>query len=405
MHTATQIDRSECYTTCLARWRCTKITYTMNIVQYNLTTTTKEGGVETFVWELSRHLARRGHNVTIVGGAGAISRAVPGVRVLRFPFVDRMTWRAITPLRRHFELTKLLERLSMMAAAVPNTLALQPDIVHLHKPYDFVIGPLMHAIRAKVIYHGHGEDFYPFDRHFAHTADTMLSCSGYNACTISARYGGAPQVVFNGFDAELFQPQPVDPDFRAALLRPDERGVLVVGRLQPWKGIQFAIEALRMLVPRHPLRLLIGGEGTYRRALERQVAGMGLRDHVTFLGNVPHHDMPRLYAVADVVLGNSFTSETFGMSLAEAMACERPVIASDWDGYSEVVIDGESGLIVPAQHPPALAAAIERLLCDATLAQKLARQGRARVLQLFTWEAVTDRVEAAYQRLAGSGEK
>lgn len=371
----------------------------MKIIQYNLTTTTKEGGVETFVWELSRHLARRGHEVTIVGGNGLIDRAVPDVRVLRFPFIDRMTWRSIRPLRRHIELTKLLERVSLMPAALPPTLALRPDIVHIHKPYDFAIGPLVHATGAKLIYHGHGEDFYPLDRQFAHSADLMLSCSGYNARTIAARYGGTPNVVFNGFDAAFFTPQPPDPLFRAAWLKPDERAILLIGRLQPWKGFQYAIEALRMLAPRHNLRLLIGGEGTYRRALERQVAGMGLCDHVTFLGNVPHHDMPKLFAIADVVIGASFTSETFGMALCEALSCERPVIASDWEGFREVVIDGETGLIVPAQHPPALAAAIERLLYEPALARKLARQGRERVHNLFTWEAVTDRVEAAYLKV------
>jgi glycosyltransferase involved in cell wall biosynthesis len=371
----------------------------MNIVQYNLTTTTKEGGVETFVWELSRHLARRGHTVTIIGGAGRISRSVPGVRVLRFPFVDRMGWRAVRPLRRHFELTKLLERLSLMPAAVPNTLALRPQIVHLHKPYDFVIGPLMHAIGARVIYHGHGEDFYPFDQIFARTADLTLSCSGYNAQTIAARYGGRPEVVFNGFDDELFRPQPRDPELAAALLKPGERALMLIARLQPWKGVQYAIESLRLLVPDRPVRLLIGGAGTYRPALERLTAELGLSEHVTFLGNIPHHDVPRYYALADIVLGQSFASETFGMALCEALGCERPVIASDWAGYREVALDGETGLVTPMQSPPALAAAIERLLDDPELAQRLARQGRERVNRLFTWAAVTDRVEAAYRRL------
>jgi D-inositol-3-phosphate glycosyltransferase len=351
------------------------------------------------VWEISRHLAARGHDVTIVGGAGAISRAVPGVRVARFPFVDRMTWRDLKPLRRHIELTKLLERVSLMPAAVPTTVARKPDIVHLHKPYDFMIGPLMHAAGAKVIYHGHGEDFYPFDQPLSHTVDAMLSCSGYNAETLQARYGTQPEVVFNGFDRQLFTPQKPDPAWRSRFLHPDERGLLITARLQPWKGIQYAIEALRMLVPERNLRLLIAGEGTYRRRLEQQVKGMGLRDHVSFLGNVPHADMPRLYAIADVVLGTSFASETFGMALCEALACERPVIATDWAGYREVVLHEQTGLIVPAQHPPAFAIAIARLLGDPDLASQLAHNGRERVEQLFTWEAVTDRVEAAYQRL------
>jgi len=371
----------------------------MNIVQYNLTTTTKEGGVETFVWELSRHLARRGHEVTIVGGAGQISRSVPGVQVLRFPFVDRMTWRAMRPLRRHFELTKLLERLSLLPGALPNTLALKPEIVHIHKPYDFVIGPPLHAAGAKIIYHGHGEDFYPFDQPLSQTVDMMLSCSAYNAHTVAARYHKQPEVVFNGFDAALFRPQPVDEELRAQLLRPGERAIMSIVRLQPWKGIQYAIEALRLLIPQLPVRLLIGGTGTYQQALQQLVDDLELSEHVTFLGNVPNQLVPRLYALADVVLGTSFASETFGMALCEALACERPVIASDWAGYQEVVIDNLTGLVVPVQEPAALATAIQRILSDLALAQRLAGAGRQRVHELFTWEAVTERVEMAYQRL------
>lgn len=373
----------------------------MNIVQYNLTTTTKEGGVETFVWELSRELARRGHAVTIVGGAGQISRAVPGVDVLRFPFVDRMTLREFGPLRRHFELTKLLERLSLLPAALPNTLARRPDIVHIHKPYDFVVGPFAHALGAKLIYHGHGEDFYPFDQPLSRAADLMLSCSGYNAATVAARYGTEPEVVFNGFDAGLFRPLAPLAEDRARWLREGERALLVVGRMQPWKGMQYAVEALRELVPERKLRLLIGGAGTYRPALEQLVAELGLADHITFLGNVPHQLMPRLFAVADIVIGTSFASETFGMTLCEALACERPVIASDWAGFREVVLDDMTGLTVPAQDPPALATAIARLLDDPALAERLARTGRERVTEMFTWPAITDRVEAAYRRLLG----
>ncbi len=375
----------------------------MNIVQYNLTTTTKEGGVETFVWELSRHLARRGHQVTIVGGVGRVSREVPGVEVLRFPFIDRMTLRAIKPLRRHFELTKLLERLSLMPSAVPTMLTRRPDIVHLHKPYDFAVGPLAHAGGARVLYHGHGEDFYPFDQPLSRTADTMLSCSGYNAATIRARYRTRPEVVFNGFDQELFHPQPPDPEDRARWLQDDEQAIVVVGRMQPWKGIQYAIEALQLLVPQRKVRLLIGGEGSYRSALEQLVARLGLEDHVTFLGNVPHTLMPRLFAAAAIVLGTSFASETFGMALCEALGCERPVIASDWAGFQEVVLRGETGLVVPAQNPAALAQAIAHLLDNPGLAHSLAAQGRQHVLRQFTWEAVTDRVEAAYERLVAPG--
>lgn len=375
----------------------------LRIVHYNLTTTTIEGGVETFVWELSQEQARRGHAVTIIGGAGQVQRAVSGVRVLRYPYISRATWRSMRPLRRHFELTKLLERLSMLPSALPALFISRADIVHLHKPYDFVIAPLMRLLGAHVVYHGHGEDFYPFDRQMTGAIDRMLSCSSYNAETLRRRYGRDPDVVYNGFDAKHFVPQPVDQELRDSLLAPDERAVLMVGRLQPWKGVQYGIEALRLLDPALRTRLLIGGESPYRPQLEQRARDLGVEDQVTFLGTIPHREMPRYFALADVVIGASFASETFGMVLCEAQACARPVIASDWAGFREVVLNEKTGLVVPAQNPPALAAAIERILRDPADAERMAQAGRERVLRLFTWPAVTDRVEAVYRLVLDRG--
>ena len=371
----------------------------MRIVHYNLTTTTKEGGVETFVWELSRLQAQRGHQVTIIGGAGHVERAVSGVRVLRYPFIDRMAWRRIRPLRRHFELTKLLERLSMLPPALPALLQTRPAIVHLHKPYDFVVAPFAHAVGAKVVYHGHGEDFFPGDRWLVQGVDVMLSCSGYNAETLVKHYRRAPTVVFNGFDPAHFTPQPPDLSLRARYARPDEPIALLVGRLQPWKGIQYAIEALALLPPHHKLRLLIGGEGTYRASLEALIDRLQLRDRVHLLNGIPHREMRRYFAIADMVLGTSFASETFGMVLCEALACARPVIASDWAGFREVVLNGVTGWVVPRQDPTALAAAMVEVLDHSTEAQRRAEQGRVRVNELFTWAAVTARVEQVYAQL------
>ena len=374
----------------------------MRIVHYNLTTTSKEGGVETFVWELSRQQARRGHDVTIIGGAGHVERAVEGVRVLRYPFVDRMAWRSLPPLRRHYELTKLLERLSMLPAALPALLGAHPDILHLHKPYDFPVAPLLRLGGARVVYHGHGEDFYPLDWTLAPAIDGMVSCSSYNAATVQARYGREPVVVYNGFDQHHFTPRPVDPALRASLLAPGERAILVVGRLQPWKGVQYAIRALPLIDPALPVRLLIGAEGTYRPELERLVAELGLEGRVTFLGTIPHRELPRYFALADVVVGASFASETFGMILCEALGCARPVIASDWAGFREVVLHEQTGLVVPAQDPAALARAIERVFLAPEDARRMAEAGRERVLRLFTWEAVAERVDQVYERLCAS---
>ncbi|GAC1385497.1 MAG: glycosyltransferase family 4 protein [Herpetosiphon sp.] len=373
----------------------------MRILHYNLTTTTKEGGIETFVWELSRQQSMQGHAVTIIGGTGHIERGGMGVRVLRYPFIDREQWARVALLRRHVELRKLLERWSMLPAALAGVIGARPEIVHLHKPYDLILAPIAHLLGAKVIYHGHGEDFYPGDRQLMQGVDALLSCSRYNADTLVQRYGDEPEIVYNGFDPTFFRPRRRDEALHRELASGAAFVALAAGRLQPWKGVQYAIAALQYLPPTTRFRLVVGGEGRYRTVLEQQVRELGLEEQVVFVGAIPHREIARFYGAADVVVGTSFNSETFGMTLCEALACGRPVIASDWAGYHEVVNE-ETGWIVPRRDPEALARAMSAVEQNRAEAARRAEAGRARVHALFTWAAVERRVQAVYDRVAAS---
>jgi hypothetical protein len=118
----------------------------MKIALYNLTTTTRWGGVETFVWELAGQLAERGHRVEIFGGRGpGERRRVPGVKVRLYPYVDRDRWRKVPLLSRQYGLTKLLERLSLTPFALPALLRGKFDVVHIQKPYDFLVGSVCYV--------------------------------------------------------------------------------------------------------------------------------------------------------------------------------------------------------------------------------------------------------------------
>ncbi len=162
----------------------------MRIALYNLTTTTRIGGVESFVWDLARELAKRGHAVDILGGVGQRREAAPGVRVYTFPYISRRIWQALPPLRRAYAEAKLLERLTMAVAALPTLVRGKYQIIHLQKPYD--LAPALLARRlsgARVILGCHGEDFYRGDRWLARQVDGAVSCSRFNAQTIARRYG------------------------------------------------------------------------------------------------------------------------------------------------------------------------------------------------------------------------
>lgn len=364
----------------------------MHVVHYNLTTTTKEGGVETFVWDLAAEQARAGHRVTIVSGRGCVLRDVPGVEVRMTRYVDRSRF-AIGPLRRAYALRKLAERLTML----PRGLALvaDADLVHIHKPYDLPLAPLLARRGIPLVYHGHGEGFFPGDRRLARHAAALLSCSTHNAATLREHYGLDATIVFNGVDTERFQPAPADPGLRARLLGSARAVVVMPGRIMPWKGHHHVLEAVARLGD-PGVRLVIAGDGEPRAALERRAADLGIADRVVFTGAVPHAEMPRTLAAADLVVGASFASETFGMVLAEAMACERPVLASTWAGYDDVVVPGVTGERFAAAEPEALACALRGLLADGERRARQAAAGRRRVLDLFTWSRVAGRVQLAY---------
>jgi len=369
----------------------------MRIALYNLTTTTKYGGVESFVWDLARELASRGHAVDVIGGAGPRDEAGPGVGVLRFPAVPRAFWQALPPLRRAYAEAKLLERLTMAVPALPALARGGYDIIHIQKPYD--LGPALLARRlggAKVILGCHGEDFYRGDRLLAPRVNASVSCSRFNAETVARRYGFRPTVVFNGIDTELFRPHPADPELRRSSGAPDGAPLLLfVGRLQPWKGVETAIRALPLLPGAH---LAVAGDGVDRPRLEGIVAELGLGARVRFLGAVERQGLPRLYSSADLLLATSHASETFGIGPVEAQACGLPVVASRFGGFPEVVDEGQTGLLFPPRDHVALAAAAASLLADPGRRAAMAARGPAWAAQ-FAWPAVADRVEAVYREV------
>lgn len=373
----------------------------LKVALYNLTTTTKLGGVETFVWELGRELAARGHAVTIIGGRGKVCHNYPGVRVKTHAFISRETWRRIPLLGRQYGLTKLLERLSFALFALPSLLRSRYDVIHIQKPYDLPPAALARWLsKAKLVFGCHGKDFWPGDRFFVRFVDTSVSCSRYNAETVREHYHILPSVIYNGFDTDLFVPQPPDMEIVAKY---GDCLIFYLGRLVKWKGAQYLIEAVAQAQGEDDslshAYVVIGADGPYRGELEALAARLGVSERVAFVGDIPHRDVPRWMASARVVVGTSFANETFGMALCEASACARAVVASNFGGFPEVVQDGITGLLYPPQDAVALAAVLRRILADRAAAEAMGVAGRAYVLSHFTWAAVADRVLAAYAKV------
>lgn len=364
--------------------------------------------MESFVWDLSRELARRGHDVTIIGGIGSRRESIVGVRILTYPFIPRTFWQSLPGFRRAYAEAKLLERLTMAVAALPELVRGRYDIIHIQKPYDMPPTLLARLLggSARILLGCHGEDWYLGDWWFARWVDGAVSCSRFNAQTVANRYPLMPRVIFNGIDTTLFRPCNEDNTLRHELCTrgwPNAQHaplLLSVGRLQPWKGVDVAIEALA-LIP--DAMLLVAGDGEARPALQALAERRGVIERVMFWGNVARESLPRFYGAADVFLATSVASETFGITVVEAQACGLPVITTTFGGFPEVVDAGQTGLLVPPNDHVALANAIRSLLDDPNRRAVMAAAAPAWAAQ-FAWPAVVERVEEAY-RMVLAGER
>ncbi|MDQ6907368.1 MAG: glycosyltransferase family 4 protein [Chloroflexota bacterium] len=373
----------------------------MRVALVNLTTTTKVGGVETFVWELAGRLAEHGVAVTVIGGKTAVPpvrQPLPNVEIITAPYIDRATLRRVPLLGRRYGLTKLLERLSFGLRARRAIERGGFDIVHIHKPFDLPLAAWVRArTGARIVYSSHGRDFFPADRRFAAAVSVFTACSAYNAGEVRERYRRDARVIFNGIDTEQFAPQPPDNAWRAAHAAGDAPLVLWVGRLERWKGTIDVLRAIALLDRDCPAHLAVVGAGPEIGRLRAAAQSLGIHDRVHFLGTCDHAALPRIYSTCDLVVGTSFANETFGMAMAEASACARPVIATRFGGFPEVVRDNETGLLVPPRDPHALATAIRMLMCDPARGRAMGDAGRAHIVANFAWSVVTERVLRVYR--------
>lgn len=161
--------------------------------------------------------------------------------------------------------------------------------------------------------------------------------------------------------------------------------VLYAGRLSPEKGL------LELLDAAQGLNLVVAGDGPLRHRVPMA------------RGFVQHDELRQLYARAAVVACPS-RREGFGVACLEAMAHGRPVVATGVGGLLDLVVDGETGIVVPPRDPAALRSALERLLADPELRHRLGAAGRDRARTHFSWEKVTDATLAAYAEAVGTME-
>jgi glycosyltransferase involved in cell wall biosynthesis len=214
--------------------------------------------------------------------------------------------------------------------------------------------------------------------------------------------GGPPiSLIHNGVDLDRYDHQEPCCTLRDEYgMEPGSQIVGVVARLEPEKGHPTLFEAWPTVLRAVPdAYLLVIGEGGQRAALEGLARELRIAHRVVFTGR--RDDVPAVTAALDVAVLPSYR-EAQGLTVLEAMALSRPVVASNVGGIPEMVEDGVSGLLVPPYDPAALAAAIVRLLTDHPFADKIARAGHDTVHDRFCVQLMVRSIEAIYAEVSAA---
>ena len=207
----------------------------------------------------------------------------------------------------------------------------------------------------------------------------------------------------------------------------DHKIVLFVGRVVPAKGVHTLVEAMRLVLAREiSCSLLVVGRFSgppspawlknrqsrplwdeierLRFGYEEHLARLseGIEERVRFLGRVPHQELGSYYRLADVFVLPSF-NEAFPLVILEAMSCGCPVIATDVGGIPEMLVHGETGLVVGPGDPEALAEAMVDVLKDSARAEEMGNAGLERVAQAFTWASSRDAFLRVLEGALGDG--
>jgi glycogen(starch) synthase len=376
-----------------------------------------EGGLGRHVRKLAERLTAEGAEVHVLTRAGG---QLPALESRHGVHVHRVTQ---PPFPRDVEeFLRWVKRMNQDMARLGAELAqtLEFDLVHSH---DWLVAegaarvargaglPWLVTVHATEYGRHQGwvrkhpqSKIHAAERRMARAADHLITCSDYMAGHVAQVFGVAPAritAIPNGIDPGdlVAAPEAELAALRARFAKPDERLVLMVGRLVYEKGFHLALDALAPLVRRgERVRFVVAGSGTAEPELKAQARKLGLGRHGSFLGWAGDDLLHSLYRVADLCIVPSIY-EPFGLVALEAMASGCLCVVADTGGLREVVpADGTAGLRFPCNDADALRDLLVRVLTDDDARAQLVAEAREHVLQ-FDWTEVARRTLTVYDEL------
>ena len=281
----------------------------------------------------------------------------------------------------------------------------KPNIVHAHYASSYGLLGVLSGFHPLII-SVWGSDIYKFpNRNFMtklvlkynlKKADCILSTS-YAMKEETQKYTSKNILITPfGVDLNIFKPVNLTLD--------DDKKDIVIGiikSLEAIYGIEFLIKAFAILKNKYknlPLKLLIVGDGSLRRELEELVENLDIKNLVYFTGRISYDKISKYHNMVDIAVYPS-ESESFGVAVIEAGACEKPVIVSNVGGLPEVVENGKTGFVVKYGDINAIVNALERLILDKQLRKNMGKNARKRIMKLYDWKNSVKLMLKIYENL------
>jgi phosphatidyl-myo-inositol dimannoside synthase len=367
------------------------------------------GGIQTYCWELAQHLHAAGHTVRVL--CPTPERRARGVRLASLPpglTVDRVgvhgsllfaplalgmrRYLRAHPAVRTIVYAQWQSALWQLAAPGLARRYRRLCLVHGRELLKTVWGPLGRPLARRVL--GSMDQVHPVSGRVRELVDDLELPPQVKVWTIPP-----------GVDPTRFRPLPVEA-LRRRLGLQGARVVLSLSRLAARKNLEGLLAAFaRVRAQARDSLLVIGGDGPERARLEAQVRAGRLSGSVRFLGRIPDEELPAHYNLAELFVLPSRDHrrdiEGFGITLLEAGACERPVVAGQAGGMADAVVHGETGLLVDPTSERALADAMLRLLAEPPWARRLGEAARTRIVGQLSWAHCVQRLQAGFAGAPG----
>ncbi|AFV24613.1 phosphatidylinositol glycan-class A [Methanolobus psychrophilus R15] len=358
-----------------------------------------EEGIGNYIYNMSQQFIRKGHKVTVIT-RGGIHRTQKeefhGIELYRVPFV------LAYPIHVHIHglfLRKLLKSIEQKF-----------DVVHVHTPLPPLINSKLPSLLtfhspmlkgAEVIkiqdLFSLATNFqakfisYPLEKRLIEKSNLVTAVSKRVADELED-YGlkvNEIHITSNGVDETVFLPA-----YRSKVNR---KYVLYTGRISYGKGLSELIECAKNICDsRDDIDFILAGDGPLLEELQKKVTNSGLQERIRFLGRVSRQNIVELYRNATIFAFPSYYEGLPG-SLLEAMSCELSIVATEVPGNIDLIDHNVNGILVPSKDSVALADSILVLLEQEELCEKLGKEARKKVMQEFTWNAISDNILNCYE--------